>query len=92
MADEVIDVTTTTPEEALQALDPTSAPGVQSAVLDALMESSGQLLGQSLKGWLETGEEVQGHKILMGPAGTVVLVAVVVKTLPPYLLGQGGQA
>jgi hypothetical protein len=77
---------TTTPPE------PTTSPNVQSAVLQALLEASGALLGTSIASWLETGEMAQSHRVLMGPAGTVCLVAVAVKTLPAYSLGEGGQA
>jgi hypothetical protein len=78
--------------EAAEALVAVVRPEARQAILDSMAASAGGLLGQALTAWVETGEIAQGHRIMMGPAGTVALVAVSVRTLPPHMRGGNGRA
>ena len=57
--------------------------------MDALAYDAGVLLGNAITKWVDTGEIAQNHRILIGPSGTVALVAVCVKTCRPMLGGTG---
>lgn len=89
---EQIDTDATALLSPLEGLEPTSAADVQQAVMDALVAGSGYVLGASLNSWLGNGEPSVNHQVLMGPAGTVCIVAVSVQTLPAHRLGEVGRA
>jgi hypothetical protein len=86
------DINSTAPAGVVETLDAALAPKDRQVVMDALAYDAGVLLGTTLNKWVNTGEIAQDHRIPMGPSGTVALVAVCVRTLPPHMLGGTGKA
>jgi hypothetical protein len=85
-------INSTAPTGFVETLDAALTPKDQQAVMEALAYDAGVLLGTVINKWVDIEEIVQVHRILMGPAGTVALVAVCGRTLPPQMLGDGGKA
>jgi hypothetical protein len=86
------DINSTAPARVVETLHATLAPKDRQAVMEALAYDAGVMLGTTINKWVDTAEIAQAHRIPMGPAGTVALVAVCVRTLPPHMLGGTGKA